>query len=113
MKVLARVMLIALPIVAIAIVFAAPVVSEEPVSDLALPPDDVEISEAATPPPDCPVSWRQVSLKCQPKAEGVATGNYGGTDFFLVCGDDDVRICTDTSAWRYIMEGVSRAGIKG
>lgn len=59
----------------------------------------------ASAPPECDLSWRAVRLKCKPNAEGLVTGNYGGTDFFLVCGDATERICSSDNSFRYIMEG--------
>ena len=44
--------------------------------------------ESISAPPDCPGSWRAVRLHCRGGSQGVATGFYGGTDFFLVCNGD-------------------------
>lgn len=66
-------------------------------------------AESVSAPPECPESWRAIRLKCKPGAEGIAVGNYGGSDFFLTC-DEEVRTCTSGNTWRYLMEGASPDG---
>ena len=68
--------------------------------------------ESISAPPDCPGSWRAVRLHCRGGSQGVATGFYGGTDFFLVCNGDRVTtlICTTGNDYRYIMEGQTPGG---
>ena len=72
----------------------------------ALPPA-IDVPEvAAASAPDCPASWRAVRLNCRGDAEGLVTGEYGGTSFFLTCdGETSTQICTEGESWRYIMEG--------
>jgi hypothetical protein len=70
----------------------------------------VQLAPAASAPPDCPESWRAVRLNCRKDAEGLVTGIYGGTDFFLTCGDDSIQICSGSSDFRYIMEGGTPGG---
>ena len=67
---------------------------------------------ATAAPPDCSGSWRAVRLHCRGGSQGVATGVYGGTDFFLVCNGDRVTtsICTTGNDYRYIMEGQTPGG---
>jgi hypothetical protein len=64
-----------------------------------------QVEPAASAPPECDLSWRAVRLKCKPGAEGLVTGIYGGTDFFLVCGDPTEKICVSGNSFRYLMEG--------
>ena len=66
---------------------------------------------AAASPPECPASWRAVRLNCRGDADGLVTGEYGGTSFFLTCGGEtSTQICTEGESWRYIMEGTTADG---
>jgi len=68
--------------------------------------------KAVAAPPDCGGSWRAVRLHCRRGFQGAASGEYGGTQFFLVCSGDRVTtsVCTAGSDYRYIMEGQSPDG---
>jgi hypothetical protein len=67
--------------------------------------EEPQVDPQASAPPECDASWRAVRLKCKPGAEGLVTGIYGGTDFFLICGDGTERICVSDNSFRYLMEG--------
>ena len=77
----------------------------------AVPPAiDVQPVAAAS-APECPASWRAVRWNCKGGADGLVSGEYGGTSFFLTCGgESSTRICTDGESWRYIMEGTTPDG---
>jgi hypothetical protein len=68
--------------------------------------------KAIGPPPTCETSWRAVRLHCRRGSQGSATGQYGGTDFFLACNGNRVTtsICTSGSDYQYIMEGQPPSG---
>lgn len=72
---------------------------------------DAPPAEVAAAPPDCEESWRAARLICAKDAEGIAVGNYGGTEFFLSCnGETRTTFCTVGSDFRYIMEGFAPGG---
>lgn len=78
----------------------------------ALPPAiDVPTASAAA-PPECPESWRAVRLNCKGGADGLVSGVYGGTSFFLTCnGESSTAVCASGTSWRYIMEGTTSDGL--
>lgn len=85
-------------------------------TDLTTATEAIESDAALTPassPPECPASWRNVSLQCRGDSSGLITGQYGGTDFFLACNGDkaSTSICAGGNGYRYIMEGQIPGGI--
>jgi len=92
---------------AIALLIGAPVLASA--QDVA--ESTTSAQEVSGGQPDCDGSWRAARLQCAANATGLATGYYGGTDFFLTCsGASSVRFCTSGNDFRYLMEGQTPKG---